>query len=133
MLLRSHVNKGRTERKAATTYKLRILRARLPRRPRLRHWDTFWLQVLTGRTKDIYKIEPLMTAQEMSRNRRYGRRDPEGAIRKQRGMVRVGMKEKRREVAVIDELRAGCLWRPRELKRWTTVRRAFPKPTLKRL
>lgn len=43
------------------------------------------------------------------------------------------MKEKRREVAVIDELRAGGLWRPRELKRWTTVRRAFLKPTLKRL
>jgi hypothetical protein len=84
-------------------------------------------------TRDIYRIEPLMTAPEISRDRRYRRWDPEGAIRKQRDVVRAGMKEKRREVAVVDELRAGCLWRPRELKRWTTVRRAFPKPTLKRL
>ena len=52
------------EQSAATTHKLRILRARLLRRLGLRHWNTSWLQVLQGRTRNIQRIEPLMTARE---------------------------------------------------------------------
>lgn len=132
MLLKSHVNIGHTERTEATTYKLRILRARLSRQPGLRHWNTFWLWVSTGRTRENLREQ---ASHDSTRDCQIQEKTA-GEIRCARQEA-IGcdqsMKEKRREVAVIDELKTGCLWRPRELKRSRTVCRAIPKPTLKRL